>query len=247
MILKERYGSEINIFLRLLGAWRVNKDSIDFKWGYFSPRLGFEFVLHRGGYFDSRYAISFCFIFGLLNIKLPFKTKLKEGCNLPRYGISIHSNTFWFYTGGRYGEQLGQCIGNDQWIAWHLPFFSYEFDGHWIVNKDGKYVFIRKNVNSWDFRKKGAKIEIHPYTYILKDGTSQNRKATISQEKRKWHRKWFPFLKKENVSIDVEFDDEIGERIGSWKGGTVGCSYDMLPDESMLDTLKRMESERIFN
>lgn len=247
MILKEKYGSEIGLFLRLLGAWRINKSSIDFKWGYFAPRFGFEFVLNRGGYFDPRYSITFCFIWGYLNIKLPFKTRLAEGCDLPRYGVAIHNDTFWIYTGGKYDEQLGQCTGNDQWIAWYLPFFNYEFDGHWVVGKDGEYVFMDKGMASWEFKKTGAKTETHPYTYTLKNGTVQNRKATISQEKRRWHRKWFAFLKREIVTIDVEFDGEVGESTGSWKGGTIGCGYDMLPGESMLDTLRRMESERVFS
>lgn len=246
MILKEKYGSEINPLLRMLGAWRINKSSIDFKWGYFAPRLGFEFVLNRGGYFDSSYSINFCLLWGHFNIKLPFKTRLGEGCDLPRYGVAIHNNTLWIYTGGDYDEQIGQCTKN-QWFSWYLPFFNLEFDGHWIVDKEGEYVFMGKGMQSWDFRKTDAKLETHPYTYTLKNGTVQNRTATISQEKRQWHRKWFPFLKKENVSIDVEFNGEVGERTGSWKGGTTGCGYDMKSGETMLDTLKRMESERVFS
>lgn len=247
MILKEKYGSEINIFLRLLGAWRINKSSIDFKWGYFAPSIGFKLILHRGGYFDQQYAFSFCFIWGEFHIKLPFKTRFGEGCNLPKYGIAIHDNTLWLYTGGKYDEKLGQCTMNDQWVAWHLPFFNYEFNGHWIIDREGKYVFMGKGMNSWDFKKTDAKIGTHPYTYTLKNGTMQNRTAIISQEKRQWHRKWFPFLKMEKVSIDVEFNDEVGERIESWKGGTIGCGYDMHPGETPLDTLRRMEKERVFN
>jgi hypothetical protein len=39
---------------------------------------------------------------------------------------------------------------------------------------------------------------------------------------------------------------ECGERKGSWKGGTLGCSYELLPNETPLDCLKRMEKERKF-
>jgi hypothetical protein len=48
------------------------------------------------------------------------------------------------------------------------------------------------------------------------------------------------------TSIEVGFDDEVGERTGSWKGGTIGCGYDMLPDESAVQCLRRMERERKF-
>ena len=48
------------------------------------------------------------------------------------------------------------------------------------------------------------------------------------------------------TSIDVAFNEEIGERVGTYKGGTVGCSYDILPNEDPVTTLRRMESEREF-
>lgn len=50
-----------------------------------------------------------------------------------------------------------------------------------------------------------------------------------------------------DVCIDVQFDGEVGERSGSWKGGTVGCSYDKLPTEGIEQCLRRMEKEREFN
>lgn len=46
--------------------------------------------------------------------------------------------------------------------------------------------------------------------------------------------------------IDVDFDGEVGERTGSWKGGTVGCSYESRPGETPVQTLRRMERERRF-
>ena len=47
-------------------------------------------------------------------------------------------------------------------------------------------------------------------------------------------------------SIGVSFDGEVGEETGSWKGGCVGCGYEMLPGEVPLDTLRRMERDRKF-
>lgn len=48
-------------------------------------------------------------------------------------------------------------------------------------------------------------------------------------------------------SIDVEFDKEVGSERGSWKGGTVGCGYDMRPGETIEQTLSRMRRERSFD
>ena len=46
--------------------------------------------------------------------------------------------------------------------------------------------------------------------------------------------------------IEIDFKDEVGHEKGSWKGGVMGCSYDLLPDESPMDCIKRMEKERRF-
>ena len=65
-------------------------------------------MLYRGTYFDNRYAITFAFIWGYFFIKLPWKTKLKEGSDMPRYGFENHHSIFWFYWGGKYNESHGQ-------------------------------------------------------------------------------------------------------------------------------------------
>jgi hypothetical protein len=241
--MKERYSYELPLWMKLLGIWRVNQDSIDTKWGHFAPRFSLQFVVSRGGYFDQRYALTLAFIWGVFHFYLPFKTKLKEGCNTPRYGFAIHDNIFWIYTGGKYDESMGQCTGNDQWITWDLPFFSYIFDGHWIRDKIN-FSWIEVKNNSYELRKTQAYIETHPFQYILKNGTVQNRMATCSIEKRKWHRKWFPFFTKVSEVIDIDFNDEVGERSGTWKGGVISCCYKLLPGETIGECLKRMEKER---
>lgn len=240
--MKQRYSDELPRWVKWLGIWRINRDSIDAKWGYFAPRFSFQFVLHRGGYFDQRYALTIAFIWGVFHFYLPFKTKLKEGCNLPEYGIAIHNDTLWLYIGGEFDESIGQCTKNDQWKTWDLPFFSYKFDGHWIQNKDRKWTLVENE--AYLYRKDQAYTEVHPFTYTLKSGTIQERTATCTVEKRKWHRKWFPFLARVQEVIDIEFNDEVGERSGSWKGGTIAMTHELLPNESIADCLTRMKQER---
>lgn len=243
----QRYSHELPKWMKLLGIWRINPESIDFKWGYFAPRAGLELVLNRGTYFDQRYAINITLGWGKFMFYLPFKTKLEEGCDMPRYGFAIHNDTFWMYKGGDY--ENGLC--HNQWWTWDLPFFSYTFDGHWIQNKNREWVQMENRYrdgfpDAYEFRKSGAYVEVLPYTYFLKNGKIQIRTATCTIEKRKWHRKWFPFFTKHSQVIDIEFNDEVGERSGSWKGGTIGCSYEMLPDDTIATCLRRMESEREF-
>lgn len=92
-------------------------------------------------------------------------------------------------------------------------------------------------------------IEEHPYKYVLRSGIVQERTASVYIVQREWRPLWFMWtglFKEVSTSIDVTFNDEVGERSGSWKGGTIGCGYEMKPSESMYDTLKRMEKERKF-
>lgn len=87
--------------------------------------------------------------------------------------------------------------------------------------------------------------EEHPYTYTLASGEVQNRTATVSKRRHVLRRRWgwWKWIKE---SIHVEFSDEVGERTGSWKGGTIGCGYDLRPGETLLECLRRMERERSF-
>ncbi len=68
-------------------------------------------------------------------------------------------------------------------------------------------------------------------------------------ERREWRWKWFKWLKWPRCveqTIDITFNKEVGEGSGSHKGGTIGCGYKMLPNESALQCLRRMEVERNF-
>jgi hypothetical protein len=91
--------------------------------------------------------------------------------------------------------------------------------------------------------------EKYTYTYVLRSGDVQERYATISKRRhilgrRLLHAIGWPVHIRE--SIDVEFSDEVGERSGSWKGGCIGCCYELRPGETMEQSLRRMERERRF-
>lgn len=99
--------------------------------------------------------------------------------------------------------------------------------------------------------------ETHPYRYLLRSGEVQQVEATITRRRafhgHRWFgpvrfRRWLRSLMPKRVfdSIDVQFSGEVGERAGSWKGGCIGCSYDIRPEESPRSALMRMQSERRF-
>lgn len=250
--MKETYSHEFNWWQRILqkclGMWRINNDSIDFKWGYFAPKFGFEFIVHRGGYYDQRYALLFCLIWGVFHIKMPFKTRIPESCDAPRYGIQIYANTVWIHL-GRTTNLSGMC--DSKCVYWDIPFLTWEFNKHFIWFKNKWIEKPRESLlNSTNIEKEIFETN---FTYRLNNGNVQSEIATIYLEKRTYCRKWFPFLKKEYISLNISFSGEIGERSGTWKGGVVGCSYDLKNFDpkgdvakQVFDALAKMEKERKF-
>ncbi len=62
--------------------------------------------------------------------------------------------------------------------------------------------------------------------------------ATTRIEEREWRAggrsfKWLSLFRKPRIvrSLNLHFSSEVGERKGSWKGGTIGHSIEMLPGE----------------
>lgn len=92
---------------------------------------------------------------------------------------------------------------------------------------------------------------VFPYRYVRDSGEIQDRIATVTGERRTWCWKarpfrWLRWPAKRSTSILVEFSVEVGEGTGSWKGGVMGCGWDLRPDETPEQCLRRMESERRF-
>jgi len=154
-------------------------------------------------------------------------------------------------------QQWGFAVSEDalhlRWneaskVVW-LPVLHSVHQRHEVRRADGSWV---PYVGTWERDKEsdGRELLTFPYTYTLRNGQIQKRMATVYVDRMAWRPKWFTWTRlfeKSRQSISVEFDDEVGERTGSWKGGCIGCGYTMLPGESAEQTLRRMERERLFN
>ena len=142
--------------------------------------------------------------------------------------------------------------GGNKWWTFTVP-WAYEWVRTSCLRVDGswEHEVRRKNKDFWDKEKwKGVLwSEAYPYTYLLKSGEVQHRLATLRVEEREWRQrwlKWTPLFSKVRKSISIDFNDEVGEQTGSWKGGCTGCGYDMKHGELPEHTLRRMEKERKF-
>lgn len=161
-----------------------------------------------------------------------------------RLGIGVASIAFSFPWQKTVPDH-GQCSG---------PTYGFYFFEDHLVLRYGKSTGTRddpsKFINMpWSWKHREHKVlsepETHDYTYVRRNGEVQSRRATIKVESRLWTRYWLPYRKLRRY-IDIEFNDEVGERSGSWKGGVICCSYDMRPGETPLQTLRRMEREHKF-
>ena len=177
----------------------------------------------------------------------------------PRWDIDSHGREFGFYLADKALVLMWNkaIAGSRNWNkeSGYQLFFWLPWD--WgacvrseVMNEHGKLVPACRDYK--EPYSDGRKIFRSPYTYVRKNGEVQKVEATYWVEEREWRWRafhWLPFLvgpKKIHRSISVSFSGEVGEGTGSWKGGTVGCGYDLYPNEAPWDCLKRMEQERKF-
>lgn len=179
-------------------------------------------------------------LYGKFFIKLPLKAPLVPTDEMMMsWGFTVMDDT-WASIHLNWGTKCKVI---------HLP-WEWTHVRHEMRCEDGVW---RKYVGSWE-RKPGDPAplrESHPYTYVCKDGTVQDDIiATIHEDEREWRWRWFTWLPWPRMiqhTIEIDFSKEVGERRGSWKGGTMGCGYSIKPGERPVEALRRMERERKFD
>lgn len=233
------YDNPIPRLLRWLGAsWRDSRRSYRMRWG--------ELAFGRSGWalqlclFDERrFSLNVHLFWVNVWVSLPF---LSRWAWEPEEMMEAWGAT---YTGEPWGLHL-------RWGARtkivYMPWRDWVFIAHEVRRADDTWV---PYVGSWERDKEpdGRATEQHPYRYLTRSGEKQEVTATIHAERWTHRLRWLRhtrLFQRVRYSINVEFSDEVGERRGSWKGGVIGCGYDLLPDETPVECLRRMESERRF-
>jgi hypothetical protein len=145
-----------------------------------------------------------------------------------------------------------EWVKSDPWwmrgVSLSVNPFELKHISHEVRRADGSWA---PYVGTWEHEKDpdARYEETFPYRYVLKNGDVQERTATVYVDRMEWRPRclrWTRLFRKVRTSIDVTFSDEVGERTGSWKGGTTGCGYELRSNESAEECLRRMESERKF-
>lgn len=176
-------------------------------------------------------------------------------------GIAIHNQAIWIYPIAKRGEWRSADPWYSKALSWSFPWsldwYSTEILEHkanvpglaktvWTENRKNR----KPAFKSWNDEEQAKKSvsEVYDYTYKLKSGEYQHRRATVYVNRMTWLARWWPIIpiKKSQTCINVAFDGEVGEKTGSWKGGCTGCGYEMKFGETPMETLYRMERERKF-
>lgn len=229
-------------------------------WGYFDPRpqintnvtsvivllvLLFSLITMSFSWFHLLLIPFLFFGYGDFFLKLPFDTGNTDECESPSYG-------FYMY----HVDPIPGKINFPTMFIWQWGNYN-SYDMPWA------YTWIRTSIllknNTWDHEVKGKpqdfyKDEWKDKRYVVEydflDKSDNTRIPTkVYVEEREWRQHWLKWTKmfaKVSKTIDVHFSKEVGSRKGSWKGGTVGCGYNMKKGESALECIKRMEVERKF-
>ena len=174
------------------------------------------------------------------------------------------NNNNWYNEEKTYGvysfdNTLYGCWGAKS-KSWELPFVSYGSVIRWERYK-GHPDYYWCECETADKRYWGT----HPYKTKYQGGCQEPTTWTYNYtdpydgtvvpckfwvEEMEWRPKWLKWTKRFALIkrfIEVEFSQEMGSRKDTWKGGTIACSFDLLPDEHPKECIRRMEKEYKFS
>lgn len=151
------------------------------------------------------------------------------------YGFSLcdgHLNIF-------FGEQTHDSSTTQDWGCF-LPWTQWRHVRYSLYDATGAHFWTQIDRLKYDgFREQMAMEEECPsVSFRFLDFDNQEISATTKITEREWRFgtgwfKWLSLFRRPKISrsLDLKFSAEVGREKGSWKGGTVGHSIEMLPGE----------------
>lgn len=124
------------------------------------------------------------------------------------------------------------------WTQWrHVRHSFYGLDGEHIATIPDTGKSYLGDKGRWE-RERAIEDATPTTSFEFDDFDGERTTATTKIEEREWRFgtgwfKWLSLFRKPRVSrnLDIRFSAEVGKRKGSWKGGTIGHSIEMLPGE----------------
>lgn len=221
-------------------------------WIHYYPKLCLlpEFQITDRFYFDERPCLIFQIpLLGKFYTHLPIRTGRNNSCTWNSWG-------FYFQCRHKLPTELVILRGKKPSNYIKIPFVYRDLLSTEYLLNDGEYHSKKKLKFCTDeWREQEQFFDNNSYKdtidceYKLSNGTIQKTKAVVRPQRRTWYRhwmKWLPWTHNVEYSIDITFTEEIGEEVGSYKGGTVGCMADIKKGETIVDALHRTMRERNF-
>lgn len=167
------------------------------------------------------------------------------------YGFSYNNDMGHSGSGGFLqvflGRQTHDSSNTQSWSCF-TPWNNMRFIRTSFYDLQGNHFWTEPQVN-WKLLNVQQNIDIHrdmwekketcptvSFSFTDFDGEVLTAKTRI--EEREWRLgtgwfKWLSWFREPLIrrSLDIDFSGETGKRKGSWKGGTVGHSIEMLPSE----------------
>jgi hypothetical protein len=222
------YANQFNSHKFIWGE--INLWSKDLSCHWRGPVYCFEPTLIVGLYFITFY------------IYTPaFGVETAQSCNKHRnYGFYVYSNLHnWSSIVFQFGTKS---------VTIDMP-WTYKWHATEKLDWDMNVVLVKQQHNDvlydralHDFKRDYARV--FDFNYKLRSGEVQHRKASVTIERSVWRCRGWPWKKKSTVHLDVNFDKEVGEGIGTWEGGTIGVTHNVLPNETPEEAFRRLEQER---
>lgn len=236
--MQERFGADVPFLLRLLGCLAIERAgrggiNLRFKGGV-ELVPGFAFGVKYMVYHDTASLVLKPLIFSLY-VKVPMILKQRAGTEDwdASFGFDVHLRDIHL------NWRTRSKVVRMPW-DWSIVRTS-------ILKRDGSRW---RNVRGYQWMVPDEFKETHTYRYLRFNGETQVTKATAYGEEREWRlrwAKWLPWPRMVRRTICVSFADEIGEGVGSWKGGTVGTGFEWRDGEPILAAIRRMEREVYFS
>ncbi len=156
------------------------------------------------------------------------------------YGVSLNQGDHFNIMYGRTGGACRSSTEEQRWSCF-LPWTQWRHIRYTLCGLDGAHVWTEPKHLPWAARSEAREAALESCAtvqFLVRDHDGECIVATTMIEEDEWRlgEGWFKWLSafrrtKMKRSLDIRFSAEVGREKGSWKGGLVGTSIEMLPGE----------------
>lgn len=153
-----------------------------------------------------------------------------------KYGVSLSDGHLSVYY-GRTGGAMADSSIEKRWSCF-LPWTQWRHVRRSLYGLSGEHIWSEGDTYDWEAHQ-AAKAMCPTAKFLIEDSDGEQIIATTVIEEREWRlgAGWFKWLSwfraaKISRSLRIEFAAEVGPEKGTWKGGVVGTSIEMLHGEN---------------